>query len=371
MGLVCRKKKESSDDGFPKRDGFRNDRDLCRPDTGPLFEEEFESEKKFACFKNFENRQENCTFIQTEIPLLTILLKVHMGAFIEFNTDGLAKLAETICHGLGITAYGHKKMADAEAYAAIKRAETETQVAILNLKREEEIADYVLVRESRKLSNVQSVIEKAKEHFIEGEPVSNKPVNQDWTNRFLSIVEDISDETLHQLWGHILAGEVKQPDSYSLRTLELLRNVTKEEAELFVKSVSFYLEKDFICTEDFALSLHETLLLGEIGFLNNEELVKTWKIEAHNKLEIILDNKNLLVLVNNTDKQVNCSTSVKKLSKAGREIFSIIEKVNRNSFYHNLATFLKSKGVSQIFMHEIVEYGEQCKYKRQGIELIP
>lgn len=146
-------------------------------------------------------------------------------------------------------------MADAEAYAAIKRAEVETQVAILNLKREEEVANYLLAKENRKLNNTQSVIAKAKENFITGEQVSNEPVNKDWINRFFSIVEDISDETLHQLWGHILAGEVKQPNSYSLRTLELLRNLTKEEAELFVRLASFYIEKNFICTEEFVLSL--------------------------------------------------------------------------------------------------------------------
>lgn len=166
-----------------------------------------------------------------------------MSALIELNTDGLAKLADTICHGLGITAYGNKRMADAEAYAAIKQAEVETQVAILNLKREEEVANYLLAKENRKLNNTQSVIANAKDNFITGEQVSSKPVNKDWINRFFSIVEDISDETLHQLWGHILAGEVKQPNSYSLRTLELLRNITKEEADLFVRSASFYIEK--------------------------------------------------------------------------------------------------------------------------------
>jgi len=295
-----------------------------------------------------------------------------MGALIEFNTDGLAKLADTICHGFGITAYGNKKMADAEAYAAIKRAETETKVAILNLKKEEEVANYLLAKESKKLSNVKSVVEKAKENFAEGEQVSNKPVSEDWTNRFLNIVEDISDETLHKLWGHILAGEVRQPNSYSLRTLELLRNITKEEADLFVKSASFYIEKDYICTENFALSLNETLLLGEIGLLNSEELIKTWEIKAHNKLEIVLDNKKLLVLINNTNHMVNCSTSVEKLSKAGREIFSILEKPNRDNFYNSLAIFFKSKGISQVFIHDIIEYGEQrTTYYTQGTELIP
>lgn len=295
-----------------------------------------------------------------------------MGALIEINTDGLAKLADTICYGLGITAYGNKKMADSEAYTAIKQAEVETQVAILKLKREEEVANYLLAKETRKLNNTQSVITKAKENFTTGEQVSNEPVNIDWINRFFSIVEDISDETLHRLWGHILAGEVKRPNSYSLRTLELLRNLTTEEANLFVKSASFYIEKNFICTETFALSLHETLLLGEIGLLNNEELIKEWVIEAHDKLEIVLDDRKLLVLVNNTDRQVNCSTSVKKLTKAGQEIFSITEKLNRNIFNDNLAKFFKEKGISQVFIHDIVEYGEDtCRYKIQGKELIP
>ena len=69
-----------------------------------------------------------------------------MGALIELNvnTNGLAKLAETVFHGLGITAYGNKKVADAEAYATIKRVETEAKVEILKLKNNEEVANYLL-----------------------------------------------------------------------------------------------------------------------------------------------------------------------------------------------------------------------------------
>ena len=44
-----------------------------------------------------------------------------MGALIEINTDGLAKLGETICYGIGLAAFGRKKMANAEAYAAINK----------------------------------------------------------------------------------------------------------------------------------------------------------------------------------------------------------------------------------------------------------
>lgn len=263
-----------------------------------------------------------------------------MGALIEINTDGLAKLGETICYSLGLTAYGRKKMANAESYAEIKQAETNTQVRLLMLKGEEEVANYVLAKETRKMNNTKSVVEKATSHFVEGEKVSDEPVNTDWTNRFFSIVEDISDKTLQDIWGRILAGEVKQPNSFSLRTLDLLRNVTKEEAELFVKASRFYVEKNFICTEEFALSLHETLLLGEAGFINSEGLVKEWNIEPNSKLEILIDRNTLIILHNDTNKKILCQPSVKKLSKVGIEILSLVEKTDRNKFYKILTQFL-------------------------------
>ncbi|GFH88758.1 MULTISPECIES: DUF2806 domain-containing protein [Bacteroides] len=292
-----------------------------------------------------------------------------MGALVEINTDGLAKLGETICYGTGLAAFGRKKMANAEAYAAIKQAETEAKVELLKLKGQEEIANYILARESRKMNNVKSVVEKATLHFTEGEKVSDEPVNTDWTNRFFSIVEDISDETLQDIWGRILAGEVKQPNSFSLRTLDLLRNVTKEEAELFVKASRFYVETNFICTEKFALSLHETLLLGEAGFLNSEELIKEWDIEPNSKLEILIDRNTLIILHNDTNKKILCHPSVKKLSKTGIEVLSLVEKTDRNKFYKILTQFFKSKGVSHVFKHEIIEYGENCSYKVIGEEL--
>lgn len=112
----------------------------------------------------------------------------------------------------------------------------------------------------------------------------------------------------------------------------MLRNVTKEEAELFVKASRFYVETNFICTEKFALSLHETLLLGEAGFLNSEELIKEWDIEPNSKLEILIDRNTLIILHNDTNKKILCHPSVKKLSKTGIEVLSLVEKQIGTSF---------------------------------------
>lgn len=288
-----------------------------------------------------------------------------MGALIEFNTDGLAKMADTICYAIGWTAHGRKKMADADSYAVIKQAETEAKAELLRLKGWDEIADYIEARETRKLNNVKSVLEKASSHFTEGEKVSDEPVDADWTNRFIDIVEDISDETLQDIWGRIIAGEVKQPNSYSLRTLDLLRNITKEEAELFVKASKYYIETNFICT----VTLHETLHLGETGLINSEDLTKDWSVEPNDVNKIPVDKQNLLILHNNTDRRIRCNISVKKLTKAGIEIMTLIENPERSEFYKSLTRFLRAKGISRITRHHIVDYDNQCQYLTLGEEL--
>ena len=44
---------------------------------------------------------------------------------------------------------------------------------------------------------------------------------------------------MQELWGRVLAGEVKQPGAFSLRTLEALRNIIGEEAQLFEEVASY------------------------------------------------------------------------------------------------------------------------------------
>ena len=163
-----------------------------------------------------------------------------MGALVEINTDGLAKFADTISFALGGTARGEKKMADAKAYAAEVEARTKYKVALIEAQGQETLANYVMAKESRKLSNTMAVIEKAQSHFTEGEQVSDEPIDEGWENRFFNIVEEISDDELREIWGRVLAGEIKKPKSYSLRTLECLRNLNKEEASLIVKVAPYY-----------------------------------------------------------------------------------------------------------------------------------
>lgn len=58
-------------------------------------------------------------------------------------------------------------------------------------------------------------------------------------DRFRADAEAISDEYMQQLFARILAGEVSKPGSFSLRTLDALRHIDEETANLFL-SLSKY-----------------------------------------------------------------------------------------------------------------------------------
>lgn len=70
------------------------------------------------------------------------------------------------------------------------------------------------------------------------ESVSDEPVDEDWVAQFYASCEDISNEQMRLLWSRILAGEVTNPGSFSLRTLAFVKTLSKLDADLFTRFCS-------------------------------------------------------------------------------------------------------------------------------------
>lgn len=296
-----------------------------------------------------------------------------MGALVEINTDGLAKFADTISFALGGTARGEKKMADAKAYAAEVEARTKYKVALIEAQGQETLANYVMAKESRKLSNTMAVIEKAQSHFTEGEKVSNEPIDEGWKNRFFNIVEEIGDDELREIWGRVLAGEIKKPKSYSLRTLETLRNLTKEEAAIVVKAAPYIVKEDALY-KGCSLSTVETLILKECGLILDEGLGLEyhWDVKAHDTYYTSLTEQWGIGLQNDSDNMIELRPRVYKLSTAGREIIKLItvSDTDKQEFFKMLADRFKTKGISHVFIHPLISENEgQTIFADERIEI--
>lgn len=269
-----------------------------------------------------------------------------MGTSITVSTDGLAKLAETVGGWLGWNARAEKKMADAKAYAQIKQAETDNTVMLMKLQGEEQLANYIHARESRKMNNVRQIVEKTKTLFDNDEKVSEEPVNQDWLNRFMSTAEDISDDEMQSLWAKILAGEIKRPKSFSLKTLDVLRNITKEEAELITKMAKFTIDNMYICTEDFAMPLPEQILMDEFGIICGEKLVCTYEVSPTIVRHISIGQQSVINLYSN--EKIKVKLNLYQLTKVGKEILKLVSMENNDKFICNLGEHFKKQGIAKV-----------------------
>lgn len=73
----------------------------------------------------------------------------------------------------------------------------------------------------------------------EDDKISDEPVSPDWFARWRREAQVIGDHDLQNLWGRILAEEVKKPQTISLITLDILKCVTSADAALFCNVAKF------------------------------------------------------------------------------------------------------------------------------------
>jgi hypothetical protein len=142
-------------------------------------------------------------------------------------------------------------------------AEVERKVVLAEAK--ERIANRLVGQELRRQQNLDDIFDKTAHELSTVKEVPKDKVNKDWATRFVNITQDVSEEEMKVLWAHLLAGEIKSPGSYSLRTLETLRNLSSEEAQLFAK-VSKYAFKG---GRDMFI-YHDDSILREIGLSEDD-----------------------------------------------------------------------------------------------------
>ncbi|MEZ0484318.1 DUF2806 domain-containing protein [Fibrella aquatica] len=136
----------------------------------------------------------------------------------------------------------------------------------------------IIQQQLYKIGNLEAVIETAAEQLSqEDTPVSEAPVDSDWMARFFANAGEVSHEEMQKLWGRVLAGEIVKPGKFSLRTLEVLKNLSRKEAELINKVANYSLDipgrsvlfgqlSDFNRSNKW-ITYSELLYLSEIGII--------------------------------------------------------------------------------------------------------
>lgn len=274
----------------------------------------------------------------------------------------LTKLMETVSSGIG-TLYEPvhaKRMAKAKAFELQLISSTVNNNLQLPVKYEDghvtidstdanqlvqRAESRFLFQEMKKQQNIESVIEVAHSSLEKVSSVSATPVDSDWISTFFDSVANVSNEDMQLLWGKVLAGEVEHPGSFSLRTLNVLKNLTQKEASIFCEISPYILRcpgnregtiEDYFLMcwakengqnnlEEYNIPFVKIMLLSEAGLVcDNTAIYMGFELNA-NEDGFIKGTSSSIHIKNmsTTGLPLNIQHGAYFLTEAGKELFSI------------------------------------------------
>ena len=156
-----------------------------------------------------------------------------------FNAGELTKPATVLIEKIS-TAVGTlweprqvRRVAQAKADAAMTLAKSDIEIDELKRRAVQRFVE----EETRKQSNMESIIEKAVQDVDANAPTEH--VENDWITNFFDKCRSVSDDEMQVLWSRILSGEANAPGSFSRKTVNLVADLDKASGELFHTLCSF------------------------------------------------------------------------------------------------------------------------------------
>jgi len=182
-------------------------------------------------------------------------------------------------------------------------------------------------QEITKQENIEEIVNSAYESLQDVHEVVDGEVSREWMCRFIDAAGDISTEELRKIWSKVLAGEVLQPSSFSLRTLECLRNLDVLDAKIFERLCNFVVSNRFVVNDiDFlrshGMSYDDILHLDESGLLNSSGMI-SFKKEIDTEPKILIDFGDYILMAKSNERST-VSLQIFPLTEAGRELSSIV-----------------------------------------------
>lgn len=232
----------------------------------------------------------------------------------------------------------------------------------------EEILKRANIREKynalRKQINIDSIIVKAYNEFDNEEYITDEKVDQDWVLNFFHNAGNVSDEHIQKIWSKILIGEIKNPNTYTLRTLNILKNMTSFEANLYEKIIQFifyekenpFIYNDTKLLEKYGLEFNELIKLEDCGLISLNVGVSINFKDIKNYIY----NNNYVILINGEK-----NLGIYRITESGKQILNLIKNniCSNDKYFLEIGEKLK-KDNSGILINAYKLY----KHDKNGIE---
>ncbi len=275
----------------------------------------------------------------------------------------------------GIAAEGHARVLQIQAEAQAKAREVllsnDTNVTG-ELDINETVHQRIQFQERKRQANIEAGVRETAE-VLGDKTVPNIEPDHDWTARFFNEVQDVSSDEMRSIWAKILAGEVEQQGSTSIRTLGILKNLDRATANLFRKFCSACI---FLCPDgnmvidarvpslggnaatnslsSYGFSFNALNRLNENGLIISD--YNSWfdyrlSIVHREKVKLPVlwfdfqGRRWVLVSANSRDPNEEFRLSGVALTQSGRELSKVVDHEPMTQFQTDLVAFFEEKNL--------------------------
>jgi len=159
----------------------------------------------------------------------------------------------------------------------------------------------------------------------------DRAIDEDWVFRWRDYAGRVSNNELQELWGKILAGEVKSPGAYSLRTLEFLRELSKAEAERITQLAKFAIERCVVRSasqylEEHGISFDLLLEMQDLGVVSGVEalgLRRQWMSTSSDRFIRALRSNGKVLVIEHEDADKTVTLDAYLLTNVGNELLGL------------------------------------------------
>ncbi|MFQ7221935.1 MAG: DUF2806 domain-containing protein [Lachnospiraceae bacterium] len=249
-----------------------------------------------------------------------------------------------------------------------------------------EVADDLLASgkmtytEYYKANNFLTVAKKADGYYREHPRLEEKGTYDfDWFMRFFEAVGNVSDETMQNLWAKILAREIAQPSTFSLKTVDVMRNLSKRDAELFIKvcshsfissATNYFLPNEDEFIEYVGIQYADIMKLSELGLIFNDATI-TLNMDISNEPQILINNHSLIMLITSASgNSEKASIRQYPFTEVGKELSTMISESASDEDFVKYGQLLSRNKSHKISVHKVIKWnGDSVEYNK--INLIP
>ena len=151
----------------------------------------------------------------------------------------------------------------------------------------------------------------------------------DWINIYFESAKNASDTYMQGVWAKVLAIEMASPGSFSFKTLDVLKNLSTKEFQVFEKLASLELhyaiiKGDYLNT--LGLNWETLQRLKDFGLISLDGSQRTVAVQPNGSVSQLICQSHVVNISNNTGDKQELKTSCYLLTAPAQELLPLISQ---------------------------------------------